>query len=121
MARRKTGGAAGADGGEAASASGGVSGQIAVLQQSIAQLQQGLTQLVETAAVYTEMLRAVLAATTAEAAPEKNLETLLEQIVGRLGEQAGLLRAIGVTMTRLPADVGTAVGEQVAAVLADVG
>ena len=121
MARRKSGEAAGTDGGEAASASGGMSSEVAVLQQSMAQMQQGLTQLVEVAAVHTELLRAIMAATTVEVAPEKGLAVLLEQILGRLGEQAGLLRTIGASMTRLPADVGTAVGEQVAAALADVG
>ena len=121
MARRKSGGAAGADGGGSASASGGMSSEVAALQQSMAQMQQGLTQLVEVAAVHTELLRAIMAATTVEAAPEKGLAILLEQIVGQLGNQAGLLRAIGATMTRLPADVGSAVGEQVAAALADVG
>ncbi len=120
MARRKTGGAAGAGGSEAASASGGVSSEVAVLQQSMAQMQQGLTQLVGVAAVHTELLRAVLAATTVEVAPEKNLAILLEHIVGHLGEQAGLLRRIGTSMANLPADVGAEVGERMALALADV-
>lgn len=117
MARRKAGETEGAGGLVAIEA---VASQMATLQHSMAQMQQGLVQLVETAATHTELLRAVLAATTAEAQPEDSLANLLEQIVGRLGEQAGLLRGIGSSMARLPADVGAEVGERMASALADV-
>ncbi len=120
MARRKAGETAGADGGAGLSSNEAVMGQMASLQHSMAQLQQGVVQLVETTATHTELLRAVLAATTAETGPEETLADLLEQIVGRLGDQASLLRGIGVSMARLPADVGAEVGERMASALADV-
>ena len=120
MARRKAGETAEADGAEGFLANEAMTGQMAALQHSMAQMQQGMVQLIETAATHTELLRAVLAATTAETQPEESLANLLEQIVGHLGEQAGLLRGIGASMARLPADVGTQVGERMASALADV-
>jgi len=99
---------------------GDVAAELAALRRSVDRLEQGLTQLAEATATHTEMLRALLAAATAPTAPEEDLAKVLAQVVARLGEQSGLLRAIGAAMTRLPEDVGGAVGRQVAAALSDV-
>jgi hypothetical protein len=97
-----------------------VATEIAKLRHSIDALEQGLTQLLEATSTHTEMLRALLAAATAPTEPEQNLEFLLKAVVSRLAEQSAMLRSVGQTMTRLPEDVGAAVGAQMASALAAV-
>jgi hypothetical protein len=99
---------------------GAVVAELAALRRSVDRLEQGLTQLAEATATHTEMLRALLAATTASTEPELDLARTLSQVVARLGEQSSLLRAIGASMASLPEDVGGAVGRQVASALADI-
>ena len=99
---------------------GDVAAEIAKLRHSIDMLEQGLTQLLEATSTHTEMLRALLAAATAPTDPEQNLEFLLKAVVSRVAEQSAVLRSIGDTMTRLPEDVGAAVGAQMASALAAV-
>jgi hypothetical protein len=99
---------------------GDAAAEIAKLRHSIDALEQGLTQLLEATSTHTEMLRALLAAATAPTDPEQNLEFLLKAVVGRLAEQSAVLRSVGQTMTRLPDDVGAAVGAQMASALAAV-
>ena len=94
--------------------------ELAALRRSVERLEQGLTQLADATATHTELLRALLAAATASTKPELDLAGTLSQVVVRLGEQSALLRAIGASMTALPEDVGSAVGRQVAAALADI-
>jgi hypothetical protein len=120
MARRTTVDPAVPGDRETAPVPGDVASELAVLRRSVDRLEQGLTQLAEATATHTELLRALLAATTAPTKPEHELAEVLAQVVARLGEQSGLLRAIGATMTRLPEDVGGAVGRQVAAALSDL-
>jgi len=97
-----------------------VAAEIARLRRTVELLEQGLTQLLEATATHTEMLRALMAAATAPTQPEQQLGVLLNAVVTRLGEQTVLLRTIGETMTRLPDDVGAAVGAQMASALAAV-
>jgi hypothetical protein len=99
-------------------ASGDVAAEIAKLRHTVELLEQGLTQLLEATSTHTEMLRALMAAATAPTEPEQSLEVLLNGVVGRLADQSVLLRTIGETMTRLPDDVGAAVGAHMASALA---
>jgi hypothetical protein len=99
---------------------GDVASEIAKLRHTVELLEQGLGQLLEATATHTEMLSKLMAAATAPTKPEQELGVLLNAVVGRLAEQSVLLRSIGETMTRLPDDVGAAVGARMASVLATV-
>ena len=120
MAKAKSGSADPAASGAEKPADNDAAAEIAKLRHTVELLEQGLTQLLEATGTHTEMLRALMAAATAPTEPEQNLSVLLQAVVGRLAEQTVLLRTIGETMTRLPDDVGAAVGAQMASALAAV-
>ncbi len=119
MAKAKSGVAEQPAAGNGKGSDSDVAAEIARLRRAVELLEQGLTQLLEATATHTEMLRALMAAATAPTQPEQ-LGVLLNAVVSRLGEQTVLLRTIGETMTRLPDDVGAAVGAQMASALTAV-
>ena len=94
--------------------------ELSTLQRLVGQLVQGLTAMQDTQATHTEMLARLLAAATAPTEPEGNVTVLLQAVVSRLTEQGALLRSLDKTMAKLPEDVGTAVGSQMANALAAV-
>ena len=99
---------------------GDVVAEIAKLLRSIDALGQGLMQLLEATSTQTEMLSKLLQAATTPTEPEQDLEALLAAVVSRLADQNALLRGIDNTMSRLPDDVGAAVGSQMASALAAI-
>ncbi len=79
------------------------------LRTDVQALTQGLLQMVETQDTHSEMLRQILGAATQPPPAENPLETLLAQVVVRLGEQTAALEQIGDALGRLPSDMEKAV------------
>ncbi len=94
--------------------------ELAGLQRQVGQLGQGLTVMLDAQETHTELLRAILKATTADTKPEANLAELLARVAVQLGKQHHALREVAGLMAGLPASIGREVGEQVRSALATV-
>lgn len=91
--------------------------ELAALRRSVDQLVQGLNAMLQTQAVHTEQLRALLAAATAPVDPDSELLRALEYISIQIADQGARTAELQSTMTRLPDAVAAAIGAQLAAAL----
>ena len=94
--------------------------ELAGLRHSMDQLTQGLAQMLDTQVTHTQMLIAVLGATTAETEPEEKLIDALGAILAHLTQQHRQMRSIEEVVRTLPADLAATLGEQLTSALAAV-
>ena len=98
MVRRKTDVATGTEADVAGAAAGDVAAELAGLRHSMDQLTQGLAQMLDTQVTHTQMLIAVLGATTAETEPEEKLIDALGAILAQSLLDGGDAAAAGAAM-----------------------
>ena len=86
---------------------GEMAADIAALREDFTHLVAGLTQMMETQAVQTELLHALLKAATADDDSEGSLGEALGRIADALAEQSHLLQTITTVLTTARSETST--------------